>query len=260
MSDQSPDPCPALLRTQALLDGELSGAAAAQAEHHLKTCALCQSFRADALALGQAIRHELPRPAAPAALQSRVLAALERESPPGLKDARAQASRRRLFWLGWASGLGTSALAVGLALILLLPPSMATLADSIAAAHTSALMSGRTIAVVSSDHHTVKPWFAGRIAISPPVADFAAAGFALAGGRVQKIAGSRAAVVVYRHGKHEIDLFVWAARKEKLPEARTLHGYHLIFWKQEDLDFAAVSDMEAVELEKFVALVKAEGE
>jgi anti-sigma factor RsiW len=114
--------------------------------------------------------------------------------------------------------------------------------------------------VVSTDHHTVKPWFAGRIALSPPVDDFAAEGFKLVGGRLDKAAGAPAAVVVYRHGGHEIDLFVWADRGAALPAAAVARGYRSMFWKRKDLDFAAVSDTSEPELAKFVQLVQAEPE
>ena len=121
-------------------------------------------------------------------------------------------------------------------------------------------MSGHTIEVVSSNHHTVKPWFAGRVPLSPPVADFAKEGFTLAGGRADDVAGARTAVVVYRHGNHEIDLFVWTDKGSRLPADATTHGYHTVFWKKSDLDFAAVSDMDESELHKFTSLVKSEPE
>jgi anti-sigma factor RsiW len=118
-------------------------------------------------------------------------------------------------------------------------------------------MSGRVIAVASSDHHTVKPWFAGRIDISPPVRDFASEGFKLTGGRLDKAGGAPAAVVVYQHGRHEVDLFVWADRGSSLPAHIVRHGYHAMFWKSGDLNFAAVSDTAAPELARFVQLVRA---
>jgi anti-sigma factor RsiW len=121
-------------------------------------------------------------------------------------------------------------------------------------------MNHQTIAVLSGNHHTVKPWFAGRVDVSPPVVDFGAQGFALAGGRVDRIAGAPAAVVVYHHGAHEIDLFVWADRKPALPREAVRNGYRTMFWKAGDLDFAAVSDVERSELEKFVQLVRGEEE
>ncbi len=121
-------------------------------------------------------------------------------------------------------------------------------------------MSGRTIQVVSSDRHTVKPWFAGKIDLSPPVHDFAAQGFRLTGGRLDKLGGAPAAVVVYQHGKHAIDLFVWADRRQALPGNATRRGYNTLSWKRGDLDYAAVSDMQASELSAFAGLVRSAGE
>lgn len=243
--------CPEFLRTQAWLDGELEGRAASEAERHAETCAECQRLRADFTELSNAIRAHATRYRAPQALREQINASLARR-PPALRVSS------NSFWYGTASGVGISALAAGLAFFLLV--SAPSLVESVTDAHTRALMSGQTIAVVSSNHHTVKPWFAGRVAVSPPVADFAGAGFALAGGRVDEIAGEPSAVEVYRHGKHEIDLFVWADRGWSLPGEGIRHGYHTIFWKSGDLDFAAVSDMEEGELKRFVGLVKSERE
>jgi len=250
--------CPELLRTQAFLDGELDDKAAAEVERHLENCAECRAFSTGVAGLSEAVRREVPRYRAPASLRSRVDAALDNEN--GAQKVVQFNARRRSFWFGAASGIGASALAAAFAALMILPPSAATLAQSVTDAHTQALMSGYTIQVASSSHHTVKPWFAGRVPVSPPVADFADQGFPLAGGRVDDVAGSRAAVVVYGHGSHEIDLFVWADRGARLPGQSTRHGYHSVFWKSGDLDFAAVSDTERAELSKFVSLVRGEAE
>lgn len=244
--------CPELLRTQAHLDGELDSAATAEAERHIEGCAECQAFCADAANLSDAIRREVPRYTAPDLLRARIVRQLKVES--------AKTSPRRGFWAGVAGGAGISAVAAALAIFAILPPSAGTLAESVAGAHARAMMSGEAIQVASSSHHTVKPWFAGRIALSPPVADFQNQGFTLTGGRIDKVAGSPAAVVVYSHGKHQIDLFVWADRGSDLPGASTSHGYHVVFWKKADLDFAAVSDTDPTELNNFVALVRSERE
>jgi anti-sigma factor RsiW len=250
-------PCAETLNTQAFIDGQIGGPAAEAVEAHIAGCAECQAFCADAAALSDAIRTRAPRHAAPAHLRRRVEAMLDEEAArrpwPG-------SAARPIFWRGALSGAAVTALAAGLAAVAILPPSASSLADQVTAAHTRALMSGREIQVVSTDHHTVKPWFAGRVALSPPVADFAAQGYKLVGGRVDKVAGAPAAVVVYRHGKHEIDLFAWAARGGALPAAGLSHGYHTIFWKNQDLDFAAVSDTAPAELASFVTLVRAEPE
>jgi anti-sigma factor RsiW len=243
--------CVELLRTQAFVDGELDGAASRDAERHLQDCAECQDFVAAAASTGDLVRRGAVRHSAPAHLRRKVL-----------QDVRAQASPRRAggFWLGAGSGAGVMAMAAGFALFLLLPPSAATLSQALVDDHTGALMAGRQIAVVSTSHHTVKPWFAGKVAVSPPVADFAAQGFALAGGRTARVAGSDAAVVVYRHGAHDVDLYVWADRGGALPESGLRHGYRLMAWKEGDLDFAVVSDMENAEFENFARLVRDEKE
>jgi anti-sigma factor RsiW len=245
--------CAERLRTQAFIDGAVDGDEAAAIERHIESCADCQSFCADAAALSDGIRTLLPRHAAPAALRRRVEAALGAE-----RRGRRWAGRG--FWRGALSGAGVTAAAASLALLAILPPRAGTLVDQLGDSHAQALIHGRTIQVVSSDHHTVKPWFAGRVALSPPVADFAAQGFPLAGGRVQRVGGFEAAVVVYRHGRHEIDLYVWADRGAPLAGEAVRRGYHLIFWTRRDLDYAAISDVSEPELRQFTRLVRSEPE
>jgi anti-sigma factor RsiW len=241
--------CNEALRTQSLLDGELRGAAALEAERHMEICADCQALAGDIADVSDALRGARLR--APAALRARIGAALDRET------ARRPA---RSFWAGAASGGGITALAAGLALFVLLPPSATTLTASVTEAHGRALTAGKTIMVASSSHHTVKPWLAAHVAISPPVTDFAADGFVLVGGRSDEVAGARAAVSVYRHGNHEIDLFAWPDRGAKLPGAGMVRGFRSAFWKSGDLDFAAVSDIDSAAFEKFTALARAQRE
>ncbi len=250
--------CAETLKTQAFIDGEVAGAEVEAIERHIEGCAECQAFCATAAALSDAIRARARHHLAPASLRRRVQMALDADAAGRrLQGARSSTAG---FWRGAFSGAGATALAAGLATLAFLPPSAASLADQITAAHTRALMRGEEIQVVSTDHHTVKPWFAGRAPLSPPVADFAQQGYRLAGGRLDKVAGSAAAVVVYQHGKHEIDLFVWVDRGSSLPSSGLSRGYHSIFWKSKDLDFAAVSDTAAPELASFVDLVRAEPE
>lgn len=246
--------CAETLRTQAYLDGALDGDAATEAEQHVAGCAECQQLVEDVARLSDAIRTGATHYRAPDILRAKISRKLEAET------RRPGHVARRSFWFGAAGGAGISALAAAFALFLILPPSANTLADAVTDAHTHALMSGQIFQVASSNHHTVKPWFAGRVAVSPPVADFAQQGFVLTGGRIDKIAGSRAAVVTYKHGRHEIDLFVWADHGSRLPGTGTRHGYHATFWKKGDLNFAAVSDTATDELEKFVNLVRSEPE
>jgi anti-sigma factor RsiW len=242
--------CEHLLNTQSYLDGELTGAEAAEAERHLQACPECQAFATDTAELSDALR-KAPRREAPAHLRAAVLARLDREPV---------AFSRRSFWLGAGSGAGISALAAGFAFLALLPPSITTLTQSVADAHAQALVAGKTIMIASSNHHTVKPWLAAHAGLSPPVTDFAAEGFKLTGGRIDDVAGRPAAVMVYAHGNHEVDLFAWQNRGADLPGMSMARGFHIAFWKQGDMDFAAVSDMDGAAFQKFVTLARAQRE
>jgi anti-sigma factor RsiW len=246
--------CDELLRTQAFIDGELDDAASRDAQRHMEGCEECQTFVASAAATSDLLR-KAQRHTAPASLRAKVLADL-RAAPAQTAIIFRQPPRWRGFWLGAGSGASVMALVAAFALFVLLPPSVAALGDDLVDAHTAALMSGHAIQVVSSNHHTVKPWFAGRIAVSPPVADFAGDGFTLVGGRIERVKGIDMAVVVYRHGAHVIDLYSWADQGAALAVASSRHGYTARFWKQRDLNFAAVSDVESDEMEKFEHLVQ----
>jgi len=243
--------CPEFLRTQAYLDGELDGVAVSEAERHIETCTECQQASAAAAQLSDAIRSELAANRAPEVLRARIGAMLDEEETPRVVVP----FKRKNFWYGALSGAGAMAAAASVAFMLILPPSAETLAQSITDDHTAALTSGHLIQIASSSHHVVKPWFAGKVDVSPPTPDFP--DFVLTGGRVDQIAGSKAAVVVYKHGRHVIDMFVWPDKGTVLPGNATRHGYHSIFWKSGDLNFAAVSDTERRELEKFVQLIRA---
>lgn len=238
--------CDHLLQTQSYLDGELTGAEADAAERHLQSCEACQNFSSGAAELSDGLRRAT-RYAAPELVRARIRASLAREAPP---------FRQRSFWMGAASGGGLSAIAAGLALFLLLPPSAASLSAALADAHSQALTSGRTIMVASSNHHVVKPWLAAHAGLSPPATDFAAQGFVLTGGRVDRITGKPAAVSVYAHGNHELDLFTWADEGAALPQSGMVRGFRIVFWKKGDLNFAAVSDMDEAAFGKFVALAR----
>lgn len=245
--------CVELLRTQAFLDGELDEAASRDAERHLQTCPDCQAFAAATAETSDLIRRHVARQKAPEHLRRAVLAGIAAAEKPRAKPFGG-------FWLGAGSGAGLTAMAAGFIFFLALPPSAASLADAVISAHTGAMMQGQEIAVVSTDHHTVKPWFSGRIALSPPVANFADQGFVLTGGRIQTVDGIAMAVVVYRHDAHHVDLFVWPAKGALASGLQNRQGYLALLWQAGDLDFAAVSDMDSGELKKFAALVQAERE
>lgn len=248
--------CTAFEQTSAYIDGELDDAASALAARHIDGCPACQSLIEAASAASEAFGRSRTEIVAPLALQTRVRARLADQASA---QARGRQAPRplRTYGLGVLSGVGASALAASLLYVVTLPPAADRLTAALADDHVAALEQGRAIDVVSSSHHTVKPWFAGRAAVSPPVADFAAQGFSLAGGRVSRAAGPRTAVVAYRHGAHEIDLYVWRRGRVSLASAADRRGFHVVSWIEGDLALAAVSDVSAPELQRFTDLVKA---
>jgi anti-sigma factor RsiW len=251
--------CAEFERTSAYLDGELDASASADVERHIESCLHCQALIAAAGEASEALRGRASRLRAPASLRARIARDLDEEEIEVVRLSPARPARRQ-FWFGAASGMGVSAIAAVMVLAVMAPPAPESLTAALVDEHVRALSSGRTIEVVSSSHHTVKPWFAGRAPLSPPVSDFAADGFALAGGRVDKVAGGKAAVVVYRHGAHEIDLYVWPSRGAGPPPRAERRGYHLVSWRDRDLTLTAVSDVQPGELDRFVKLVRAAGE
>lgn len=240
--------CEQSLKTAAYLDGELDAGEALAAEQHLENCAECRVLKAQHEELKEAFRTVSYHRTPPSVRRS-----IARE----LGGDRAPL-RRAGFWFGAGSGAGAMALAAALAFFLLSPANL--LVNDLLEAHQRSLLSGHLIDVASSDRHTVKPWFAGHADVSPPAVNFAAEGYVLAGGRADYVNGMRVAVVVYRHGAHVINLFSWADHGRGLPSARMRDGYRMLFWKEGDLDFAAVSDTGREELDALAALVKKAGE
>src|ERR1700722_16974824 len=227
--------CAESLRVQAYFDGELDAPAAAEIERHSETCSACRALLEDLRQVRAALREELSYRSAPAELRARISRSLDKESA---------GARRRPgpFWRGAFSGIGGTALAAGLAFFMLAPPLTSPLLDDLVSAHVRSLMPDHLIDVVSTDKHTVKPWFAGHTDVSPVVADFDGQGYRLIGGRADYFERQRAAVVVYQHGSHVINVFSWAADQRGLPNNTTRNGYHLAFWKTGNLVYCAVSD------------------
>lgn len=164
--------------------------------------------------------------------------------------------RRRSFWVGALGGVGGTAVAATLAFLLLAPPLVNPLLDELVSAHVRSLMPTHLIDVVSTDRHTVKPWFAGHADVSPVVADFESQGYKLIGGRADYLDHQRSAAVVYQHGAHVINVFSWAGGERAVPGDTTRSGYHLAFWRAGDLNYCAVSDTGWDELRGLVRLLQ----
>ena len=252
-------PCGESLRAQAYFDGELDALTAADAERHMEVCPECRALLEELQQLRSALRTDVGPLAAPPALRARILRALELEDPapgPDPKAARPGTWRPPPFWKGAFSGFAGTAIAASIAFFLLGPPLADPLVDDLVNAQVRSLMPDHLIEVVSTDKHTVKPWFAGRADVSPVVADFAQQGYRLVGGRADYLEHQRAAVVVYEHGPHVINVFSWAATRGGLPKDITRNGYHLAFWKAGNLDYCAVSDTGWDELSGLVRLLR----
>ncbi len=133
-----------------------------------------------------------------------------------------------------------------------------TLADDVLTSHIRSLMPGHLTDVLSSDQHTVKPWFNGRLDFSPPVYDFSGRGYPLLGGRLDYVNGRGVAALVYGRRQHLINVFLWPAadRSAAAPSTRTRQGYHLLHWAAADYTYWVVSDLGLPELGDFAGLLR----
>jgi anti-sigma factor RsiW len=260
--------CAESLRVQAYFDREVDAVSAAEIERHVEHCGECRELLQDLANVRTALRSGISYATAPPALRAQVLQALDGEpdvagdqtvtSATPRKSRPAWRSRGyggRGFRIGAFSGIGGAALAAALAFFLVLP-TLSPLSDEIVSAHVRSLMPAHLIDVVSTDKHTVKPWFAGHADVSPAVADFEAQGYRLIGGRADYIDHQRSAVVVYQHGAHVINVFTWAANGARKLRNTTRSGYHLAFWQQGDIQYCAVSDTGWDELSGLVRLLR----
>jgi len=238
-------------RLHAYLDEELDPDGRAAFEDHLHGCPACARELESQRALQTALRDGDFRHAAPAGLRESVRAALRAEnaSPP---------VRRPLApWLAAAAGLliGAAAGAAGTYLALPRQAGAPDLPRDLAAAHVRSLMAEHLYDVASTNRHTVKPWFQGRVDFSLPVKDFKDQEYPLQGGRLDYLDGRPVAALVYGRHKHVINLFVWpAVGGDSAPRGETQRGFNLLHWTQDGLNFWAVSDLNAEELAEFARL------
>jgi anti-sigma factor RsiW len=238
----------------ALIDGELDAGHAREVEAHVATCSACAekltSFRAMSEAMGGTTLKEV----APAHLRNRVEASL---APPPSRIVSMRSffkPTRRSFFGGFALGSALSAAVAASLVLTVIRGDDQVVADEVVSAHIRSLQAGHLMDVATSDQHTVKPWFNGRVDVAPPVIDLTAESFTLLGGRLDYIDGEPVAAIVYQRRKHVINLFV--AQHLGARHARTvtesIQGYNVRHWSQGGLDFWAVSDLAGDELDEFV--------
>jgi anti-sigma factor RsiW len=233
----------------AYLDDELEPHDRLAVEQHLEACASCRQRLAADRALHSALQTAAP------ALRERMDPAQEDRLQRALAASAADRRRRRrparpFFGLPGAA-LQAAALAaallagIGLGHMGTKEPARALLAQELVASRVRAGLSGHPVDVPSSDRHTVKPWFQGRLDYAPVVVDLTASGYPLIGGRVDYIDGRSVAVLVYRAGAHQIDLFTWpeaSGAPPLRPHTTTERGFSLRGWSQGGMVFWAVTD------------------
>jgi anti-sigma factor RsiW len=253
--------CDMVLLVQAEFDGELDAAQAANLRAHRTLCGDCQVAERE-LTQAHALSHEELYQPMPDAMRQRILARLgaDQRGPvlaPGEGWTRRPATpavlSRFRSWRQSTIGFGLGAACATAAMLLVLNPAEQSLTEQLVAGHVRALQPGHLEDVASTDQHTVKPWFDGRIDFAPTVKDLGAAGFPLTGGRLDYIAGRPVAALVYQHDKHVIDMFVWPTAGSVVPklEPAERNGYNVVHWSQSGMQFWAVSDLERSQLSDF---------
>lgn len=229
------------------VDGELPPDQVTTLRAHLETCAACRARLEHRELLRRQIRG-LPY----------------RSAPDRLRVALAAPRKPARFspWLAWAAtllvgvSLGAGALAISGARTR--GVEAAAIANALVDGHVRALMVDHLLDVPSSDQHTVKPWFLGKLDFAPPVSDLASQGFPLVGGRLDYVAGHVAAVLVYQRRGHTINLFIWPAAAGMVDDARAVRGFNVEQWARDGMSFHAVSDLNAAELTGFATLLRQE--
>ena len=245
------------------LDGELDVVRSVEFEEHLKTCPACAGDLRDQQNLRQSLRSANLYERAPASLRARIHAEL-----PGGQAEQGQLAqpkvipmqrRRALQWFAAAAAIAI-AFFVGARVIPNIGGQRQTdlIAQEVVASHIRSLQPGHLFDVESTDQHTVKPWFDGKLDFAPPVTDLANQGFPLVGGRLDFLDHRDVAALVYRRQKHLINVFIWPVESSpaKLPGIQTIQGYNLVFWRRDGMYFCAASDLNVAELGEFVQLLE----
>jgi len=217
------------------LDNELDLAHSLEIERHLGECTRCAHEWQEQLRLREALRTLAPRYTAPAPLRRRI------EGP------------RRQTWIPMAAAAAVLIAAVGLWTV---PRGGSGAEQEIAEAHIRSLMASHLTDVPSTDQHTVKPWFSGKLNFAPTVKDFADRGFALVGGRLDYLDGRPVAAIVYQRRKHIINAFTWPSSANHSVRTTTREGYNMVTWAQAGMEYALVSDLNAKELQELATFLR----
>lgn len=245
------DPYTPLLH--AYLDSELDLVRSLELEEHMKSCPDCAQEIWTQQTLRQGLRSGSLYHRAPAGLEARIRASLPLEN-------KVIEMPRRNFW-NWVAV--AAAIVVALVLTWRMLPSFLgrsqtdLLAQEVVSSHIRSLQPGHLMDVESTDQHTVKPWFTGKLDFSPEVRDFSADGFDLVGGRLEYVDGHDAAAIVYQRRKHVINVFMWPSLgPDQEPRTIAQQGFNLVEWKRARMYYCAVSDLSQQELSEFSLMLR----
>jgi len=237
------------------VDGELDLIKSLEIEQHLQECPACAQAVASFRTIGSAIQTSALYAQAPPHLAKRVQSAVRKASQPERRSRVRPSSR-----LAIAASLALMmAAGWGLARLRLARPDDAFLTQELVAGHVrSQMLPSHRLDVASSDAHTVKPWFEGKLDFAPPVKDLSGEGFPLVGGRLDYLHNRPVAALLYQRRKHSINLFIWPSSPGDEAATRTMtrQGFHLIHWTDSGMTIWAVSDLNEQELQEFVRLIQ----
>jgi len=237
------------------VDNELAPGEMADVREHLAQCAECQSAHREIVATSRAMRAHLVRYAAPDVLRARIRNAIAEEATRDERPALRRWPWMQLVAAGVVIAAASSALTF--AAIRYESPS-AQLTSTVVASHIHSLVPGHLTDVQSTNTHNVKPWFNGRVDLSPLVPNLDSLGFPLLGGRVDYIGTHQAAVVVYGRRQHVINVYSWTAgdRQTRDPVTSSDKGFHVVHWTSDGIESWVVSDLNAQEIDQFVRLLR----
>jgi anti-sigma factor RsiW len=233
------------LLVHAYVDGELDPAHTLELEGALAANPALAAEHDRVQALHDLIRDRLSSERAPAGLLGRI------ELAVGMRRGRTRPASRPSWGALAAAAMIAAVMGSSSTWLMYRPPPSDTTAEMVVASHLRALMAPQPIDVSSSDRHTVKPWFNGRIPESPRVVDLTSEGFPLVGGRIDVIDRTPVPTLVYRHRQHLISLMAIPAAAATMSERQTIAGYNIIEWSDNGVRYWAVSDLGAVDLESF---------
>lgn len=241
------------------LDGEMDLGRSLEIEGHLQGCPVCARVYESHKALQSGIRNSSLYFKPSAKLRKRIRAALRDADKAGGRPS-VRAWPRHWRWFGVAASLVLAAI-ITWALVLSFSARSTDdlLTQEVISSHVRSLMAENHLTdVASSDQHTVKPWFDGKLDFSPPVEDLADRGFSLVGGRLDYLGNRRVAALIYRRRQHLINLFIWPSAHDANEGKRTLtrQGYNLVRWSKSGMTYWAVSNINSGELQEFVQLVE----